>query len=82
MDTVTLPPELEQFAEEAVASPICPPSWRPGWVWLQRKEQARAAFNASLAAAEAEGEQEGFVTIEEVHQEINELIDDLDRART
>ena len=51
-------------------------------VLLQRKEQARAAFNASLAAAEAEGEQEGFVTIAEVHQEINELIDDLDRART
>ena len=51
-------------------------------VLLQRKEQARAAFNASLAAAEAEGEQEGFVTIEEVDQEINDLIDDLDRTRT
>jgi hypothetical protein len=47
---------------------------------LQRQEQARAAFNASLEAAESEGEREGFVTIEEVHREVNDLIDELDRA--
>ena len=47
---------------------------------LQRQEQARSAFNASLEAAEAEGERDGFFTIEEVHREINGLIDELDRA--
>ena len=83
MDSVTLPPELERFATDAVAagrfrdlSEVV----AAGLSLLQRQEQARAAFNASLEAAEAEGEREGFFTIEEVHREINDLIDELDRA--
>ena len=83
MDDVTLPPELERFAEEAVAagrfrdiSDVV----AAGVSLLQRQEQARSAFNASLEAAEAEGERDGFFTIEEVHREINGLIDELDRA--
>ncbi len=83
MDDVTLPPELEQFAEQAVAagrfrdiSDVV----AAGVSLLQRQEQARSAFNASLEAAEAEGERDGFFTIEEVHREINGLIDELDRA--
>jgi len=83
MDNVTLPPELERFATDAIAagrfrdlSDVV----AAGLSLLQRQEQARAAFNASLEAAEAEGEREGFFTIEEVHREINDLIDELDRA--
>ena len=83
MNDVTLPPELERFAEEAVAagrfrdvSDVV----AAGVSLLQRQEQARSAFNASLEAAEAEGERDGFFTIEEVHREINGLIDELDRA--
>jgi putative addiction module CopG family antidote len=85
MDNVTLPPELERFAEEAVATgrfPDVSAVVAAGVSLLQRQEQARSAFNASLEAAEAEGEREGFVTIEEVHREINDLIDELDRAHT
>ena len=85
MDTVTLPPDLERFAAEAVAAG----RYRDlseviaaGLSLLQRREQAREAFNASLEAAEAEGERDGFFTIEDVHREINDLIDELDRAQT
>ncbi|HTU53667.1 MAG TPA: type II toxin-antitoxin system ParD family antitoxin [Acetobacteraceae bacterium] len=84
MDTVILPPELERFAAEAVASG----RYRDvadvvtaGLNLLQRAETARAEFNASLEAAEAEGERDGFLTIDEVHREISELIEEMDRAR-
>ena len=85
MDDVTLPPELEQFAKEAVATgrfPDVSAVVAAGVSLLQRQEQERTAFNASLEAAEAAGEREGFVTIDEVHREINDLIDELDRAHT
>jgi putative addiction module CopG family antidote len=84
MNDVTLPPELERFAEEAVAAG----RYRDlselvaaGVSLLRHQEQAREAFNASLEAAEAEGERDGFFTIEDVHREINDLIDELDRAQ-
>jgi len=83
MEAVTLPPELERFAEDAVAvgrfrniSEVV----AAGVSLRQRQEEASSAFNASLEAAEAEGERDGFFTIEEVHREINGLIDELDRA--
>lgn len=83
MDKITLPPDLESFAEEAVAagrfhdvSAVV----AAGVSLLQRHEQARAEFDASLEAAEADGELEGFVTIEEVHREINDLIHQLDHV--
>ena len=84
MGTVTLPAELERFAAEAVASG----RYRDvadvvaaGLNLLQRAEAARAEFNASLEEAEAEGERDGFRTIDEVHREISELIEEMDRAR-
>ncbi len=84
MSTVGLPAELERFVTEAVTSG----RYRDiseviaaGLSLLQRAEAARAAFNTSLEEAEAEGERGGFYTIEEVHREINDLIDELDRAR-
>lgn len=83
MDLLTLPPELERFAAEAVAAGRyrdLSDALAAGLRLLQRAEAERAAFNALLEAAEAEGEREGFFTIEEVHREINDLIDELDRA--
>jgi putative addiction module CopG family antidote len=69
MDDVTLPPELERFAEEAVAagrfrdvSAVV----AAGVNLLQRQEQARADFVASLEAAEVEVEREGCVTGDEM----------------
>lgn len=83
MRTVSLPAELERFVAEAVTSG----RYRDiseviaaGLSLLQRAEAERAAFNASLEEAEAEGEREGFFTIQDVHREINDLINELDRA--
>ena len=77
MDDVTLPPELERFAEEAVAagryrdlSEVVAAGLR----LLQRQEQARATFNASLEEAEAEGDREGYLTGNEVAARVRATI--------
>jgi antitoxin ParD1/3/4 len=69
MNDVTLPPELERFAEEAVAagrfrnvSAVV----AAGVSLLRRQEQARADFVTSLEAAEAEAERDGCVTGDEM----------------
>ena len=84
MNTVTLPPELERFAAEAVASG----RYRDvadvvtaGLNLLQRAEAARAEFNASLEEAEAEGERLGFCTLDEVHAEMTGIIEKARRAK-
>jgi putative addiction module CopG family antidote len=59
MDTVTLPPELERFAEEAVAAgrfPDVAAVVAAGVSLLQRQEQARAELLASVLAAKAESD--------------------------
>jgi Arc/MetJ-type ribon-helix-helix transcriptional regulator len=74
---VSLPPELERFAEQAVAAgrlPDVSAAVVTGASLLLCQEPARAAFGASLEAAVAEGEREDFVTIEAVEREINGLI--------
>ena len=84
MDAVTLPPDLERFAREAVAQGRfrdLAEVVRAGLSLLQRAEAERAAFEASLEAAEAESERDGFLTIEEVHQDMSQLIDEMARAR-
>lgn len=65
MDDVTLPPELERFAAEAVSAG----RYRDlsdvvaaGVSLLQRQEQARAELLASVLAAEAEAERDGCLT--------------------
>ena len=75
MDNVTLPPELERFvavaagrygnASEAVAA---------GLGLLQRQERARADFVASLEAAEAEAEREGWHSLDDVMAEADQII--------
>jgi antitoxin ParD1/3/4 len=84
MARVTLTPELERFASDAVAdgryrdvSAVV----QAGVSLLQRAEAERAAFVASLEAAEAESERDGFLMADEVHREMNNLIEEMDRAR-
>jgi putative addiction module CopG family antidote len=69
MDNVTLPPELERFAAEAVAAG----RYRDvsdvvaaGVSLLQRQEQARAELLASVLAARDEAERDGCVTGDEM----------------
>jgi putative addiction module CopG family antidote len=78
MTRVTLPPELERFATEAVAQG----RYRDvseviavALARLQRFETERAAFAASLDDAIAEGERDGFFTIEEVEREMDQIIE-------
>ena len=77
MENVTLPPELERFATEAVAAG----RYRDvaevvatGLSLLQRQEQARAEFVASLEAAEAESDREGWHSLDDVLAEADQII--------
>ena len=69
METVTLSPELEQFAAEAVAdgryrdvSAVI----AAGVALLRDRDTARGAFLASVLAAEAEAARHGCATGDEV----------------
>ena len=80
MDNVTLPPELERFAAEAIAAGRyrdLSDALAAGLRLLQRQEQARADFVASLDAAIAEGERDGFLTIEQVEREMDAAIEEV-----
>ena len=77
MKTVTLPPELERFAREAVAAG----RYRDlaevvaaGVSLLQRMESERAAFVRSLEEAEAEADRDGWHTLDEVMAEAEQII--------
>jgi antitoxin ParD1/3/4 len=77
MDDVTLTPELEQFATEAVAagryrdvSDVV----RAGVSLLQRAEAERAAFVRSLEEAQAEAEREGWHELDDVLAEADHII--------
>ena len=77
MDGVTLPPELEQFAAEAVASGRfrdVDEIVRTGVDLLRRRETARADFIASLEAAQEEGRRNGFHEIDDVMAELDSII--------
>jgi putative addiction module CopG family antidote len=77
MDNVTLPPELERFAEEAIAAGRyrdLSDALAAGLRLLQRQEQARAEFVASLEEAEAESDREGWHSLEEVMAEADQII--------
>jgi putative addiction module CopG family antidote len=77
MDGMTLPPELERFAEDAIAAG----HYRDlaevvaaGLSLLKRQEAARTAFVTSLDDALANGERDGFLTIEEVERDMDDAI--------
>jgi len=77
MATVTLPPELEQFATEAIAagryrdvSEVI----RAGVSLLKRQEQARSELLASVLAAKEESERDGYLTGDEVAERVRTTI--------
>jgi putative addiction module CopG family antidote len=77
MDDMILPPELKRFAADAVAAG----RYRDmaevvaaGISLLKRQETARTAFIASVDDALAEGERDGFFSIEEVERDMDAAI--------
>lgn len=77
MDGITLPPDLEQFAVEAVASgrfQTVDEVVRTGVELLKRQEQARAELLASVLAAEEEGDRLGYLTGDEVAAHVRAMI--------
>jgi len=84
MDHVSLPPELEQFAAEAVATG----RYRDvsevvaaGVGLLRRAEAEVAEFVRSLEDAQAEAEREGCRGADDVHREMAAMLDEMAHAR-
>ncbi len=65
MPNVSLTPELEHFTAACV----------------QQVENQQRDFLATLDAAEAEGEREGFLTVDEVMADLDAVIEAAVRAR-
>lgn len=83
MDDVSLPPDLDRFAEEAVAAGRYRDKAelvRAGIELIRKLESERAAFIRSLEEAEAEGERDGFVSMDDVHAEMMGIVEELRRA--
>ena len=75
---VHLTPELERFAQNCVASGRfnnVSEVVRSGLRLLLDAEERRVAFVASLEAAVAEGERDGFLTANEVEKDVRAAID-------
>jgi len=77
MEHVSLPLDLEQFAAEAVAAG----RYRDvgevvaaGIGLLRRQDAARAELLASVVAAEKEGDRLGYLSVEDVEREMDEVI--------
>ncbi len=71
MNDLTLPLDLQRFADEAVASGRyrdVSEVVRAGLSLLQQAEAEAAEFVATLEDARAEGERDGFLTAEEVQR--------------
>lgn len=74
---MSLPLDLEQFAAEAVAAG----RYRDvgevvaaGIGLLRRQDAARAELLASVVAAEKEGDRLGYLSVEDVEREMDEVI--------
>jgi len=77
MDDVTLPPELAQFATDAVAAGRfrdVAEVVAAGVSLLQRQEQARAELLASVVAAKAESDRDGYLSGDEVAERVRATI--------
>lgn len=77
MDDITLTPDLERFAAEAVAagryrdmSEVV----QAGLSLLRQAEAEVADFVASLEAASAQGEQDGFLSVAQVESRVRAAI--------
>ena len=84
MSDVTLTPELERFAAEAIAagryrdvSEVV----QAGLSLLQRADAARAALLASVLAAEAEGDRDGYLALDQLKVEMRQTIHSAARPR-
>jgi putative addiction module CopG family antidote len=69
MNAVSLPPDLERFAAEAVASgryPDVSAVIEAGVSLLKRTETARAALLASVLDAQDEGDRDGYLAADEL----------------
>jgi antitoxin ParD1/3/4 len=78
MPNVSLTPELERFAEACVKSGrynSVSEVTRAALRLLQEAEARRTALLASLREAEAEGERDGFLSIEQVEADLRAAID-------
>ncbi len=85
MATVTLKPDQERFAAEAVAGGRfrdVDGVVEASLTLLQRAEAERAAFVASLEAAEAESACGGFVAAADIHREMSAFIEEMGRTET
>ena len=83
MDTVVLPPELEKFVAEAVATgDFRDPTdvIAAGVRLLQEQRSARAAFVRSLEEAEAEADRDGWLSLDEVMAEAEVVIAGMSNA--
>ncbi len=81
---VTLSPDQERFALEAVAEGRFRHISEVMQAGLDLLRQAKAeaeAFVASLEEARAEAEREGFVSAEDVHREMVAMLDEMGRSR-
>ncbi len=77
MDGVTLPPDLEQFATEAVAAGRYRDTAevvRAGVQLLQRAEAEVAEFVVSLQTARDEANWDGWVSLDEMLTEMDQII--------
>ena len=80
MANVSLTPELERFADACVQSgryDSVSDVARAAFRLLQEVEERRAALLRWLQEAEAEGERDGFLTVEEVTAELRAAIDEV-----
>jgi antitoxin ParD1/3/4 len=77
MNAITLPPDLERFADDIVAQGRfrdVAEVVAAGVSLLQRAEAERAAFIASLETAEAEADREGWHNLDDVLVEMDQII--------
>ena len=84
MASVLLPPDLERFAVEAVASGRyrdITDVVRDGLDMVRRRDQARTDFLASLEAAQRDGEQNGLHNLDDVLAELDAIIAEEERAK-
>lgn len=80
MDGVILPPELEQFAADAVAAGRyrdVAEVLAAGLGLLRRTEALRNELLTSVLAAEAHGEREDFLSLDEVMRDADAALEEM-----
>ncbi len=83
MDGITLPPDLEQFATDAVASGQYRDTAEvvaAGIRLLQQQQTARVVFVRSLEEAQAESDRDGWFSLDEVMAEADAIIADMQKV--